>query len=358
MYFGTNAKYSFSCALDSLLSKEQMFYELLIYKKKNAYAIVPIRITNIARTTTSLTNQKTPTVPLCDADDVLTTRFFLYDVVSGTTSINSKNVPQVSVVRYASYISIEASLVTDKFARIYAPVMTITYKEVKPDAWGKDPSSSVEFSMYYTMNMGVFDSNFRTFFIVIMVCTGLFFALRYRNWQVRNSRVITSAVLTTDLGGFNMSTIMEMCLIASTTWVLVFFPVTVCICWYFFTFFKIQTAPSVLLPAEADVYSTSSPYYLFVVNLHVMAFFQLYAVCMMIYRQVKADLFFIDWEPLPTRQAPTAAGSSKATVSVWRTILVANEWTELQTVRKTDIRFTLFFLGFILLGKSFINKIK
>lgn len=37
-------------------------------------------------------------------------------------------------------------------------------------------------------------------------------------------------------------------------------------------------------------------------------------------------------------------------VSVWRTILVANEWTELQTIRKTDIRFTLLFLGFILLG--------
>lgn len=38
-------------------------------------------------------------------------------------------------------------------------------------------------------------------------------------------------------------------------------------------------------------------------------------------------------------------------VSVWRTILVANEWTELQSVRKTDIRFTLFFLGFVLLGE-------
>lgn len=37
-------------------------------------------------------------------------------------------------------------------------------------------------------------------------------------------------------------------------------------------------------------------------------------------------------------------------MSVWRTILVANEWTELQSVRKTDIRFTLFFLGFVLLG--------
>lgn len=40
-------------------------------------------------------------------------------------------------------------------------------------------------------------------------------------------------------------------------------------------------------------------------------------------------------------------------VSVWRTILVANEWTELQCTRKTDIRFTLFFLGFVLLGEAY-----
>jgi meckelin len=73
----------------------------------------------------------------------------------------------------------------------------------------------------------------------------------------------------------------------------------------------------------------------------------------MVYRQCKADLFFIDWEPVPTKQAAAAAAatnSTKSTVSVWRTILVANEWTELQCVRKTDIRFTLFFMGFILLG--------
>ena len=249
---------------------------------------------------------KIPTVPLCDTDDILVRRFFLYDTNSGITSQSSIDRPEV--IRYASNIQIEASLVTDKFARIYAPVVTITYKEVKPSSFKTTipTTDRINFSMSYTMNMSVFDSNFRIFFIIIMVFTGLFFALRYRNWQRRNSRVVTSAVLTTDLGGFNMSTLLEMCLIASNTWVLVFFPVMVCISWYFFVFFKIQTAPSVLLPPENNIYSTISPYYIFVVNMHVLAFFQLFYVIVLVYRQCKADLFFIDWEPLPTKAAGSA----------------------------------------------------
>lgn len=310
---------------------------------------MPVRITNLAHTAGDV-NAQYPTKPLCESADVLTRRFFLYDVSSGVTAIDSANRPVTSVIRYASYISLEASLVTDKFARIYAPVLTITYDEVKPAGWGANPTARVAFNMAYTMNTTEFFGNFQVFFIIIMVFTGLLFALRFRNWQIRNARVVTNAVLTTDLGGFNMSTIIELCLYASSTWVLVFFPVTVCVAWYAFTFFKIQTAPSVLLPPERDVYSPDSPYYLFVVNLHVMFFFQLVSVLVMVYRQCRADLFFIDWEPLPTKPA-AASGASKGSVSVWRTILVANEWTELQTVRKTDIRFTLFFLGFVLLGE-------
>jgi meckelin len=69
----------------------------------------------------------------------------------------------------------------------------------------------------------------------------------------------------------------------------------------------------------------------------------------MVYRQCRADLFFIDWEPASAK-AKSDARTGSANVSVWRTILVANEWTEMQTLRKTDIRFTLLFVGFMMLG--------
>ena len=261
-----------------------MFHGLFIYGLHSDFTPVPVRITNTLNADGTRPNNRIPTVPLCDSGDVLVRRFFLYDIVSGVTSINSDNSANVEVIRYASEILLEASLVTNKFARIYAPVLTITYTEVKPATWGSTPTSLIQFSATYTMNMATFFSNFRIFFIIIMVFTGLLFALRYRHWQARNSRVVTSAVLTTDLGGFNVSTLTEMALIASNTWTLVFFPVTVCIAWYAFTFYKLQTAPSVLLPPENNVYSPQSPYYLFTVNLHVMMFFQLWYVLMMIYR--------------------------------------------------------------------------
>jgi meckelin len=354
-YFGATQKIVFACDLETLLEKEQMFYELYIQKKNNEYSPVPVRIVNLISEGRN-PNAKLPVVPLCDTDDIIVKRFFLWDIVSGVTEVNSRGGKTVETIRYADYISLEASLVTNKFARIYPPVLTIRYREVNPAEWNNAPQDTVYFSMYYTMNNTEFFTNFRIFFILIMVITGLFFALRYRHWQQRNSRVVTTAVLTTDLGGFNMSTLTEMALIATNTWTLVFFPVQICISWYFFAFFKIQAAPSVLLPPQNSIYSVDSPYYIFTVNLHVMFFFQLWYVLVMVYRQCRADMFFIDWEPMPSKpKAGDTHTSSHNTVSVWRTILVANEFTELQTVRKTDIRFTLFFLAFALIGTYYLT---
>jgi hypothetical protein len=36
-------------------------------------------------------------------------------------------------------------------------------------------------------------------------------------------------------------------------------------------------------------------------------------------------------------------------VSVWRTILVANEWVELLVTRRTNIVFTLFWIAFFMI---------
>lgn len=46
----------------------------------------------------------------------------------------------------------------------------------------------------------------------------------------------------------------------------------------------------------------------------------------MLVLQTQADLFFVDWE----RPRSSERGGEEGTVSVWRTIFVANEWAELQ----------------------------
>ena len=61
------------------------------------------------------------------------------------------------------------------------------------------------------------------------------------------------------------------------------------------------------------------------------------------------QIFFIDWERSRGRIMKGARGSSTP-VSVWRTIFMANEWNELQTVRKTSIELTLICVVSILNG--------
>ena len=43
-------------------------------------------------------------------------------------------------------------------------------------------------------------------------------------------------------------------------------------------------------------------------------------------------------------------------VSCWRTILVANEWAEMLSLRRTNLPFSLLFIGFFLLGLGLDNN--
>ena len=83
-----------------------------------------------------------------------------------------------------------------------------------------------------------------------------------------------------------------------------------------------------------------------------MGFFQLGYVISFVYSQCNADIYLLDWEPNNSK-----SDGSGGRVSDWRSILVANEWSELQTIRKTDIRFTLFFIGFLIVNITLKCKI-
>ncbi len=70
---------------------------------------------------------------------------------------------------------------------------------------------------------------------------------------------------------------------------------------------------------------------------------------------MRVDIFFIDWER-PRGKASSIGDTNtqkqaEAPVSIWRTYFVANEWNEIQTIRKTNPFFqifcTLFFLNVV-----------
>ncbi len=75
--------------------------------------------------------------------------------------------------------------------------------------------------------------------------------------------------------------------------------------------------------------------------------------------QCSVDLFFLDWEKShtdpdsatqPTDQiaGQTQHKKQEAKVSIWRTIMLANEWNELQTVRRINPVFQLLTLSLLL----------
>ena len=67
-------------------------------------------------------------------------------------------------------------------------------------------------------------------------------------------------------------------------------------------------------------------------------FLHLFYCLTLIYRQCTADIVFLDWEPAI---GPKGQGGK---VSVWRSVFVANEWAEMQTMRK---RRNLWVIGMI-----------
>ena len=68
-------------------------------------------------------------------------------------------------------------------------------------------------------------------------------------------------------------------------------------------------------------------------------------VFQLVHKQCTSEVLFVDWEP-PRNPDP----KNPNPVSAWRTIFVANEWTELQTLRRTSTHFVLFWMGFFLVG--------
>ena len=97
----------------------------------------------------------------------------------------------------------------------------------------------------------------------------------------------------------------------------------------------------VLLPAESEFYSSQEEYLFFDVFIYALFFCQTLYISYIIYMQCNADTVLIDWEK------PRGHYSD---VSMWRTVMIANEWNKIQSSRKLAIEFHLILLCFLEVG--------
>lgn len=263
---------------------------------------------------------------------LLTRRIFLVDAVSGRENDLGS---QPRVVRIATQISLSIRLVPNtKNGNIYTPLLTTAYSDVDIRDTNSQ-SVKISFSVKYEMNQG--DAFVQTD-IALGVLGGLAVLsslLKTAGWKRR----IGSPMI-------DLQTVLKFLVYYAGDLANVFFIVTVGTGLYWLIFFKAQKSVSVLLPmpAQEERFVT-----------YVGCAFAMKALQFLhkLISQITIDIFFIDWERPKGKVLKAVEGeggvrSATVPVSIWRTYFVANEWNEIQTVRKTNPLFqvlsTLFFL--------------
>ncbi|KAJ8785197.1 hypothetical protein J1605_007753 [Eschrichtius robustus] len=259
---------------------------------------------------------------------LLTRRMFLVDALSGRENDLGS---QPRLIRVATQISLSIRLVPNtKNGNIYPPLITIAYSDIDI----KDPNSKsvkVSFSVTYEMDQG--EAHIQTD-IALGVLGGLavlLSLLKTAGWKRR----IGSPMI-------DLQTVMKFLVYYAGDLANVFFIITVGTGLYWLIFFKAQKSVSVLLPMPAQEER-----------------FVTYVGCAFALK-ITIDIFFIDWERPKGKVLKAVEGeggvrSATVPVSIWRTYFVANEWNEIQTVRKINPLFQVLTVLFLLEVVGFKN---
>ncbi|XP_053104863.1 meckelin isoform X1 [Hemicordylus capensis] len=270
---------------------------------------------------------------------LLTRRMFLVDTLSGRENDLGS---QPRIIRIASEITISIRLMPNtQRGAIYPPLITIAYSDVLV----QNPSAEnvmVSFSVNYEMNQS--EAHVQTD-IALGVLGGLavlWSLLKTAGWKRR----IGSPMI-------DLQTVLKFLLFYAGNLANVFFIITVGTGIYWLIFFKAQQFVSVLLPLprqEDDFVS------------YVGCAFALKALQFLhiLVSQLTVDIFFIDWERpkgkvLKAVEGENGIRSVSAPVSIWRTYFIANEWNEIQTIRKINPLFQVLAVLFFLEVVGFSN---
>ncbi|XP_019406039.1 PREDICTED: meckelin isoform X1 [Crocodylus porosus] len=270
---------------------------------------------------------------------LLTRRIFLVDALSGKENDLKK---QPRIIRIASKITISIHLVPNtQRGAIYPPLITIAYTDLlvqNPDT----QSVTVSFSVNYEMSQS--EAQIQTD-IALGVLGGLavlWSLLKTAGWKRRTG----SSVI-------DLQTVFKFLLFYAGDLANVFFIITVGTGIYWLIFFKAQQFVSVLLPIPSQEKHFVT---------YIGCAFTLKALQFLhkLISQLLVDIFFIDWERPKGKVLKAVEGeggirSATAPVSIWRTYFLANEWNEIQTVRKINPLFQVLAVLFFLEVVGFSN---
>ena len=262
------------------------------------------------------------------------------------------------VLRYAKKMRLLVKGQIKSPDRLLPPILELTYVEREPQAWmeGSAPEEltgaaramgvgRIHFEVEYSCDTTQFWDVLEVLFFIAMGVWGLAFLARYNNWRSRTLSAELNDSTIASTAGMSFLDYWRLLLILAHTFVLVYFPFIVCMCTYWFVFFKIQGTVYLMLPPEdPEAWQENAQYYKLESMIITLWVLQSAWMLDLVFRQsFELETFFVDWE--------NARESAQRTpVSIWRTILVANEWNKLQSATATNLPGTLLALAFLLVG--------
>ncbi|KAF4137969.1 Meckelin (Transmembrane protein 67), partial [Phytophthora infestans] len=337
MHFGVSAVSEYSCNLEALQTSKLILHEIFLVDTTSSgddkkFIPIPVRNLNYRDSSGVFVNQDSDI-----ANDFLSHRFFLYDFQTGIPVDETSS----NVIRYAGTITLTIRTQASDPHFIYVPELTIAYVDTQSPR-----VVAVSLRVAYTSDTDEFWSFAKAVYTVGCVLAGCRVLLQTFNWYRRSIRneVVENAMCQI------LSTVISY---SASYFAPVTFTVMLIMCSYFFIVFRLQSSTVLMLPeVNFDPLARGvDEYYPFRVLLPLSFFCQLVSVFHHVYRQAQLQLFFIDWEKRrATVMDIDSAKPTHASISVWRMILVVNEWNKLQAVRKTSLRFTLVFVLFLVYG--------
>uniref|UniRef100_UPI00398F5FE8 meckelin isoform X4 n=1 Tax=Pristiophorus japonicus TaxID=55135 RepID=UPI00398F5FE8 len=278
-----------------------------------------------------------------------------YDSQYGLASRNLDQIPFPKVFHFKSSHRMELQLIIAKYdARGYflnwEKVIGGTL-QLCPDSitklnatytFGTTYQQRISFSVEYNMHLTTAYQNTKIALGFLSGLSAICSVLKTASWKRR----IGSPMI-------DIPTVWKFLLFYAGDLANAFFIVTFGTGLYWLTFFKGQQIVSVVLPTPSQesyfISCVASAFALKLLQLlHKLA------------HQLTVDIFFIDWERPKGKIIKSVAGggdikTAPAPVSIWRTYFVANEWNNIQTIRKINPNFQIIAVLFFLEVVGFKN---
>jgi meckelin len=332
--FGTSYQLTCSLNLNALMAaypaSSTIFYDLFTVDAGGNLFPVPLKLLNY-RVNGNLVNYVNGAENMVSGSIALQKRFFLVDSVSSQSSAGVS-----SVLVYANYIALRVNMQSGSTSRISPPYLVIQYAERQVEylSTSTGATSSVKFMSSSSQSLTSFWLSVNVIFAMVVVLLGMVWIGRFY-----------SSFRRYQLERFDMFALLRGIVMILSLSANFFFVFLVCVSFYCFIFFKLQSTAFFLLPAP-----DSTDYTLFRTLLVYTFFAKAIELFSMLIRQATADIFLIDWES--PRSSDPESGIKKSSVSVWRKLFITNEWNDLQKEQSISIELTLFLILFFLRGLS------